>query len=92
VLSTNRQELAAESAPYFGFAPADDPEAPLTANALYFRIQVHSGFCCAHVCAHGPCRKLKARVSLSMYHCMYIQGRHRARRVAAAGVEPTLRS
>jgi len=49
VLPTNRQELAAASAPYFGFAPADDPEAPLTANALYFRIQVHSGFCCAHV-------------------------------------------
>lgn len=74
MLSTNRQKLAAESAPYFGFAPADDPEAVLTANALYFRIQVHSIFCCAHICEHGPCRKLIARVSLSMYHCMYIQG------------------
>lgn len=34
------QATAGESAPYFGFAPADDSDAPLTANALYFRIQV----------------------------------------------------
>lgn len=30
-----------DSQPYFSFAPAEDPQAPLIATSLYFRIQVH---------------------------------------------------
>ena len=50
-----QQELV-DSQPYFSFAPAEDPQAPLIATSLYYRIQVRVSFgpglrCSLHVAA-----------------------------------------
>ncbi len=39
--STQQQQELVDSQPYFSFAPAEDPQAPLIATSLYYRIQVH---------------------------------------------------
>ena len=53
--SAQQQDTLVDSQPYFGFAPAEDPQALLIATSLYFRIQVRASPCmpaeCTQICA-----------------------------------------
>ena len=42
--STQQLQELVDSQPYFSFAPAEDPRAPLIATSLYYRIQVRLSF------------------------------------------------